>query len=209
MRAQPGRAEHRKSRRRQDENAEREQADQGAGEQHLADRVGRDQPFRGGVRATEHRARGDHQEDRKRNVRAPYMVGNGPCGGVCAHGLSQRQLCRWYHARGVCEQGAKRIPGARLCMTVRMAPRAGRIAAPRRSPRLTGYLLSIQLAEKWIVRLTPTGTDSSSEGGEPCLTPLPRMFLKIMSRCSSACSASLSAVGTSRESLASILFSSR
>ncbi len=70
VRADPPRAKDHEAGRRQDECAKEDQRNERAGEQHLADRVGRDQPFRRGIRAGEYRARPDHQHDRERNVLA-------------------------------------------------------------------------------------------------------------------------------------------
>ena len=68
MRAEPPRAIDREARGRQHEARDRDQRHAGADEQHLADRVDRDQPFRGRARGGEDHARDDHVEDRERDV---------------------------------------------------------------------------------------------------------------------------------------------
>ena len=75
----PARVQHGPAGGRQGECREQDQRDEDAAEQHLADRIGRDQPFRGGAGEREDHARRDHVEDRLRNPLLPRRrLGDAP-----------------------------------------------------------------------------------------------------------------------------------
>ena len=81
--ARPPRVEHRQAFGRQRIGGKQQQGDEHPAEQHLAGRVGGDQPFRGGAGEGEDRAGRHHVEDRQRNPLLPRRrLGDGPFGAV-------------------------------------------------------------------------------------------------------------------------------
>ena len=94
MRARPPRVQHRQPRGRQGEGGEHDERDKHPAEQHFADRIGCDQPFRGGAREREDHAGGDHEQDRLRNPLLPCRR---------RRGRAVRRCCCW-RSRQACDR---------------------------------------------------------------------------------------------------------